>query len=583
MMASAKSPTHRHCTVDLQGLSPLEALGEKFAQQVDPFGIATSLANAQIAWWLHPQEMARVAMGLSGDALALQAHILRRAWGLPSEDVVTPDPGDARFSDPVWAEAPTWDILKETYLAITHRLQDMYFETPGQSDKERRRAAFWLRKWLNAMAPTNFFWTNPVAMRKFAASHGDSLAQGCRNFLADLRAGNIRMVDEDAFTVGKDLATTAGQVVFRNRLVEVIQYSPRTDQVRAMPLVIFPPWINKFYILDLNAKKSLVKYLVDQGFTVFLASWKNPTPDMADVTFDNYLEEGYQKVIEAATAIAKVPQVHAVGYCIGGTGLTAYLAWANRRYGDPAKVPVAHWSTFTTLTDFAHPGDIEVFLDEGAVEWLEKKMSQQGYLDGKDMASSFRMLRSNSLIWHYWVHSYLYGEPLPPFDVLFWNSDTTRMPMAMHSYYLREMYLKNNLVKKDAITLAGESIDMECIVQPLFAVTAEDDHIAPWKQCFHIRRHIPAPMRFVLSTSGHILGIINPPVDPPKRAYWMADASRGEGSDSWKERAPRHAGSWWPAWIEWLDERCGEQVAPPKSHRSYPALEKAPGTYVLEH
>ncbi|QEL64302.1 poly-beta-hydroxybutyrate synthase [Oryzomicrobium terrae] len=581
-MTTPKPSSQKHCTVDLRGLSPFETLSEKLAQQFDPFGVTTSLLNAQIAWWLHPQELTRVLTCLSGDALALQAHIMRRAWGLPSTDVVTPEPGDARFADPAWAEVPTWDIAKETYLAITHRLQDMYFETPGLSDKERRRAAFWLRKWLNAMAPTNFFWTNPVALRKFAETNGESVARGFQHYLEDIRAGNIRMVDEDAFAVGKDLATTPGQVVFRNRLVEVIQYTPTTDKVRAIPLVIFPPWINKFYILDLNAKKSLVSYLVGQGFTVFLASWKNPTPEMAEVSFDDYLQEGYQKVIEAATAIAKVPQVHAIGYCIGGTGLTAYLAWANRHYGDPAKVPVAHWTTLTTLTDFARPGDIEVFLDEGAVEWLEQKMAKQGYLDGKDMASSFRMLRSNSLIWHYWVHSYLYGEPLPPFDVLFWNSDTTRMPRAMHSYYLREMYLKNNLIKKDAMTLSGEPLDMTRIVQPLFAVTAEDDHIAPWRQCFHIRRHIPAPMRFVLSTSGHILGIVNPPVDPPKRAYWMGDVGHGQSSEAWQEGVSRQEGSWWPAWVAWLDERCGERVAPPKPHRAYPALGAAPGTYVLE-
>ncbi|GBG00936.1 class I poly(R)-hydroxyalkanoic acid synthase [Azospira sp. I13] len=582
MAANTPSSAKHHKNFNLSGASPLENLGEQMEKQLDPFGITTSMLNAQAAWLMHPQELSRVLTGLSEDLLALQAHVMRRAIGLPSEDVIKPHQDDGRFSDPVWEQSPTWDIMKEWYLAFTHRLEDMYFETPGLSDKERRRAAFWLRKWLNAVAPTNFFWSNPVALRKFVESNGESLTKGLQNYLKDSQAGSIRMVEEDAFTVGQDLATTPGNVVFRNRLVELIQYTPTTAQVRRQPLVIITPWINKYYILDLTAKKSLVKYLVDKGFTVFITSWKNPTEDMSQVAYEDYVVEGVGEVIEAARTIAKVPQVNAVGYCIGGTTLSAYMAWANRKFGSPEKVPVASWSLFTTLTDFSRPGDIDVFVDRASVKWIEDSMAKKGFLDGKDMASSFRMLRSNSLIWHYYVHSYLYGEALAPFDVLFWNNDSTRMPYAMHSYYLREMYLNNNLIKKDALTLGGQPIDLERITQPLYAVTAEDDHIAPWRQCYRIRKYVSSPTRFVLSSSGHILGIVNPPVNPPKRSYWVGEPARGENVERWEAAATKHPGSWWEDWVQWLLPRSGELGAPPKPHKDFPALAAAPGTYVLE-
>ena len=574
----------KHNGVDIRSESPLETLGNAVSKAIDPYGVTTSLLAAQTAWLMHPLELSRAANALSGDLLALQSHVMRRALGIPSADVIQPHADDARFADPVWTESATWDIVKEWYIAFTHRLEDMFFETPGLSDKERRRSAFWLRNWLNMVAPTNFFWLNPVAMRRFVETNGESLKQGWEYFQRDLKARNILMVDPESFTVGKDLATTPGKVVFRNRLVELIHYEPTTEKVRAMPIVIVTPWINKFYILDLTAKKSMVKYLTDQGFSVFITSWKNPGEDMAHVRFDDYLLEGVNEVVRVASEFCKQPKVHLVGYCIGGTLVSTYMAWANKRFGKE-QMPVAHWTLFTTLTDFAHPGDIDVFIDEACIGALEESMAKKGYLDGNDMAGSFRMLRSNPLIWHYWEHSYLLGEPLPPFDVLFWNVDSTRMPQAMHSYYLREMYLNNNLIKRDKLTIAGESIDLDDIVQPLYAVTAEDDHIAPWKQCYRIRKviNVEAPVRFVLSTSGHILGIVNPPVNPPKRSYWIGEPARNEHWEHWFERAEKKPGSWWEDWTAWLGERTGELVDPyPAANRKFPSLAAAPGTYVLE-
>lgn len=586
-MSSTTTPSKDHKGlggVDISAASPLELLGENLSKHLDPFGVTTSMLNAQMAWFMHPQEMSRAMSSLSGDLLALQAHVMRRAFGLPSADVIKPHADDARFADPVWDDSPTWDIIKEWYLAFTHRLQDMYFETPGLSDKERRRAAFWLRKWLNAVAPTNFFWANPVALHKYVESHGKSLANGFRNFLRDAQARNILMVEEDAFQVGRDLAVTPGKVVFRNRLLEIIHYQPSTEKVQKTPILIVTPWINKFYILDLNPKKSMVKYLVDQGFSVFITSWKNPTPDMAGITFDDYLLEGVSEAVDRVCDFCEVPKLHLVGYCIGGTLVSTYMAWANRQYGAD-KLPVLDWTLFTTLTDFSRPGDIEVFIDEASIRALEESMAKKGYLDGGEMASAFRMLRSNSLVWHYWVHSYLYGESLPPFDVLFWNMDCTRMPFAMHSYYLREMYLHNNLIKRDRLSIGGQPIDLRRITQPLYAVTAVDDHIAPWSQCYRIRKYVnvDASVRFVLSTSGHILGIVNPPVHPPKRAFWAGEPQPNEHHEEWQKRTRQQAGSWWADWCDWLKTRDGELIdALPVSSRKYPALADAPGTYVLE-
>jgi polyhydroxyalkanoate synthase len=541
------------------------------------------MAHAQLAWLMHPQELAQATLDFSSKMMSMQWHSWLRACGLPSPDVETPKPDDNRFSDPVWTESANWDIAKEWYLLGTRQIQDMLYSTPGLSSSERRRAAFWWRKWLNSMAPTNFLLTNPVAMRKAVETNGDSLVRGMHNFLADVQAGTVRMTNPDDFQIGKNLATTPGKVVFRNRLVEVIHYAPSQSKVHAVPVVIVTPWINKYYILDINPKKSLVKFLVDQGFDVYITSWINPDETLRDVTFDEYLTEGVDCIVNVARSISRSSVVNAVGYCIGGAALATYLAWANRHYAAD-EVPVASATFFTTLVDYQRPGDVEVFLDEASVNWLSRTMDRKGYLDGKEMAAAFRLLRSNSLIWHYVVHGYLYGETPPPFDILYWNMDTTRMPAAMHKWYLREFYLNNALIKKDALTVAGEKIDLERIVQPTYAVSADDDHIAPWKQAFRINNYVSGPKRFVLSSSGHILGIVNPPVTPPKREYWVTGAERHDSPDRWHERAEHLRGSWWEDWLAWLSPLSGKQgKAPAVDSEKYPALDDAPGQYVLEH
>jgi len=563
-------------------LARLQAMRASGESLLDPLGVVAPLAHAQIAWWLHPQELAELSLSFMGQWISLQTHALRRLAGSDEDDWVRPQADDARFSDPVWRQDPRWDLLKQGYLFTTRQIQDALFRTPGLAPKERRRAAFWWRKWLNAVAPTNFLLTNPVAVRQAIESNGKSLLRGFEVFLEDLRAGQVRMTDPEDFQVGENLATTPGAVVFRNRLLELIHYAPMADRVRPTPVLIVTPWINKYYVLDLRPETSLVRFLLRQGFDVYITSWKNPGPEMADTGFDDYLVDGVVEAVRVARAVSDSETVHAAGYCIGGTLLAAAMAWLNRRL-PRADVPVSSWTLLATLVDFQSPGDIEVFIDEGSVRWLCDLMKARGVLEGGEMAATFRLLRSNSLIWHYVVHGWLYGERPAPFDVLFWNMDTTRMPYRMHAYYLEEMYLRNRLIARDALTLAGEPIDLARIHQPLYDVAAEDDHIAPWRQTFRINGYVTAPKRFVLSSSGHILGIVNPPHDPPRRRFLVGAAHRGQSADHWHAQAEPHAGSWWADWATWLAERCGAPGSPPPlASDAFPELGKAPGRYVLE-
>jgi polyhydroxyalkanoate synthase len=550
---------------------------------VDPFGMVAPLAHAHIAWGLHPMEFAELAMRYAADLTALQLNIAAKLSGREVPDAVQPQPDDTRFSDPVWTKELGWNALKQWYLFSTRHVQDALFQTPGLSSRARRRAAFWWRNWLNAVAPTNYLLTNPVAVRKAIESRGESLRRGFEIFLEDMRAGTVRMTDPEDFQVGVNLATTPGAVVFRNKLLELIHYAPTAPRVRPVPVVIVTPWINRFYVLDLEPKKSLVRYLLQEGFDVYITSWKNPGAELAETRFDDYLTQGVDEAVRVARAISGARQVHAVGYCIGGTLLAVYMAWLARRTADPATVPVAHWTLLATLVDFQSPGDIEVFLDEGSVRWLSHLMRTRGILEGREMATTFRLLRANSLIWHYVVHGWLYGERPAPHDVLYWNMDTTRLPYRMHDFYLREMYLKNGLVTSNSITIAGEPIDLARIHAPLYLVAAEDDHITPWRQTFRINSWVTGYKRVVLSSSGHVLGIVNPPVMPPKRHFRVARAHRGQAADAWHATAQEHAGSWWEDWRDWLAERCGAPGAPPPlATDAFPKLADAPGTYVLE-
>ena len=548
---------------------------------LDPMGIVAPILHAQAAWMAHPTALSSLLARTLTEVGSLQLHSVERLAGRKVPDLIAAQPDDTRFADPAW-EQPAWALLKEWYLFYTRAVQDALYGTPGLSPKERRRAAFWWRQFLNSVSPSNFLATNPVAMRKAVDSGGESLRRGFEIYLKDLRAGTIRMTGQEGFAVGQNLATTPGAVVFRSKLLELIHYAPTAAKVRAMPIVIITPCINKFYVLDLVPKKSMIKYLLEQGYDVYITSWKNPDLSMRETAFDEYIVDGVGEAVRVARELSKSEKVHAVGYCIGGTLLSSYMAYeAGRR--PPGEQPVAHWTLLATLVDFQSPGDIEVFIDEGSVAWLIDKMRARGYLDGQEMAATFRLLRSNSLIWHYLMHGWLYGEPLPPSDVLYWNMDCTRMAARMHEFYLRELYLENKLVKPNALAIRGVPIDLGAVRQPIYQVSAEDDHITPWRQIFRINSILPGDKRFVLSNSGHILGIVNPPVKPTKRRYRVGSPQGGQAADAWFAAQEPHEGSWWEDWTGWLNERSGELRAPPPvATDDYPKLADAPGTYVLE-
>jgi len=421
---------------------PKPGLQDEIYRAIDPFELGPIISKAQLSWARHPKELIDTINAWSSDALRWQVQSLRRAIGEVDADEFPPNPNDERFSAEVWQDKPAWDMLKEWYLFNTRWLQDTLYATPELTDKERNLSAFWLRQWLNALAPTNFLAFNPSAQQRALDTQGQSLLGGLRNFLRDMEHGDIAMTDRDAFRVGVNLATTPGAVVYRNHLLEVLHYQATTEKVHAVPIVIVSPWINKYYVLDLDQKKSMVRYLVDQGFSVFITSWKNPTSEDRGLGFDDYIHDGIDRIVDVACKISGSDSVHLTGYCIGGTLTTTYLAWLARR-GQAQKIASA--TLLATLTDFSRPGDIEVFIDKEGLDFVDRKMEQHGYLDGKDMASSFRLLRSNSLIWNYWVGNYLMGETPRAFDILFWNMDTTRMPQKMHSYYLHEFYFHNRL------------------------------------------------------------------------------------------------------------------------------------------
>ena len=513
--------------------------------------------------------------------LEVQQQVAKRAVGNFVPDSVTPVSEDERFRDRAWTENPWFDFLKEYYLLCTRAIEDAIFTTPDVSEKTRRRAAFWARQMLNAMAPGNFLWTNPAALNRFITTGGMSLAEGYRLWLEDLKKGDISMVDEESYRLGKDIACTPGTVVFRNDLLEVIQFAPATDEVHTIPIVLIAPWINKYYILDLAPENSLIKHLVEQGFTVFVTSWKNPGPEMRDTSFDDYLEKGALAIIETVKEICNVPAVHAVGYCIGGTLLTSLMAWFAQDKKNES--PVSHWTLLTTLVDFSNPGDIDAFITEDSIQWLEQRMEKNGLMDGHDMGSSFRWIRPNNLIWRYVIQNYLFGENPPPMNVLQWNVDCTRLPHTMHSFYLRKFYLENRLVDPNALKLAGRPIDIRLIRAPLYAVGTEQDHISPWKETFKIASLIPAPVHYTLATSGHILGILSPPVNPPKRRYWAGDATGIKDAEDWRAGVEKVPGSWWENWVQWLHECCGPMIPSRKpGNKKYTPLAPAPGVYVME-
>jgi polyhydroxyalkanoate synthase len=521
-------------------------------------------------------------MKLWGATMESWQDAANRFWGIEGQKEEEEGRPDRRFSAPDWTENPYYETLKESYLLASEYLLNEVDETDGQDTEEQRRMRFHLQQFVDALAPVNFLLTNPAALKRAFETGGVSLAEGTRNLLADLEEGRMSMTDANAFQPGENLAITPGKVVYKNDLIELIQYEPTTEKVHETPIVFFPPWINKYYILDLQPKNSMVKYLVDEGFTVFMTSWKNPDASMEGTKFEDYMTMGPLAAVEAVKDITGSEKVNPVGYCVGGTLLAVTLAWLAAG-GD--ENPFNACTFMVSLQDFAEVGDTAVFMDEPQVEFMEQQMLERGYLDNRKMANMFNLLRSNDLIWSNVVNNYLLGQKPPAFDLLYWNADGTRMARDAHSFYIRNTYLENNLIKPGKVEVLGRKIDLGTIEGEAYAVGAEKDHIVPWDSAWKIGQVTNAKTRFALANSGHIAGMINPP-SKGKGKHWVnesGDAGSAATAEEWRQNATEHEGSWWEDWTNWLEPFSGDEVDPPKmGSEKYPPIEDAPGSYVKE-
>ncbi len=505
-----------------------------------------------------------------------------RFWGLPRQEKEEGGRPDKRFSDPAWENNPYYQTLKESYLLASEYLLKEAEETDGHDDDEQRRLRFHLKQFVDAMAPVNFLLTNPAAMRRVMETGGTSLAEGTRNLLSDLQEGRLSLTDTAAFEFGENIAVTPGKVVYRNKLIELIQYEPQTEQVHEVPILFIPPWINKYYILDLRPGNSMVEYLVQQGFTVFMISWKNPDASMEDIGFEDYMTLGPLAAVDVIKDITGSEKVNPVGYCVGGTLLAVTIAWLAAG-GD--EIPFNASTFMVALQDFSDVGDTAVFIDEPQVEFMEQQMMERGYLDNRKMANMFNLLRSSELIWANVINNYLLGQKPPAFDLLYWNADGTRMARDAHSFYLRNTYLENNLIEPGKVKLKGRPIDLGKIEGEIYAVGAERDHIVPWYSAWKIGQLTSGNVHFTLASSGHIAGMINPP-HKGKGKHWVnesGDAGEAATAEEWRKNATEHEGSWWQDWTNWLEPHSGDEVSPPPmGSDNYPPIEDAPGTYVTE-
>ncbi|GAB1582168.1 PHA/PHB synthase family protein [Phyllobacterium phragmitis] len=531
-------------------------------------------------YWLSDSTRALEAQThLFSSYLAIWANSIRRAAGESTEDIAAPDPKDKRFQDEDWSKNAFFDFLKQVYLVTARWALDLVEKAEGLDDHTRHKAAFYVRQLVNAASPTNFILTNPELFKETVAANGMNLVNGMRMLTEDIIAGKgdlrLRHTEYTHFRLGENVATTPGKVVARNDLAEIIQYAPVTDEVFKRPLLICPPWINKFYILDLSPEKSFIRWLVAQGHTVFVISWINPDERHAHKDWEAYIREGIQFALDTIGRRTGERKINAVGYCVGGTLLAAALALMAKE-GDER---VGSATFFTTQVDFEHAGDLKVFVDEAQVSALEEAMFRDGYLDGSKMLSAFNMLRSGDLIWPYVVNNYMKGKNPVPFDLLYWNADATRMSAANHSFYLRNCYLENRLARGKMV-LARHRISLADIGIPVYNLAAKDDHIAPALSVFAGSQCFGGDVTYVLAGSGHIAGVINPP-EKRKYQYWIGGKAEGNFAD-WLDQAQEHPGSWWPHWQEWIEARDAEKVSPRHlQDDDSQVLGDAPGSYVM--
>ena len=561
-----------------QGLERFDEHADDDLTMTPPAGVAEGFAELARSLLADPHRLARAQAQLWRDSFALWQRVLTARADGRLEPLYPTPPGDRRFTDPAWRDEPVWTYLQQSYYLWSEWLARLVDEA-DLDPETRRRVKFFTRQYLSAAAPSNFPLTNPAALRRAEATGGRSLVDGLTRLLDDLERGDGRFsprtTDRSAFTLGENIAASPGRVVFKNELMELIQYAPTTATVHRRPLLLVPPWINKFYILDLQETNSFVRYAVDQGFTVFLISWVNPSAELADRRFEDYLRAGPLAALDAIAAATGEAEVNVLGFCIGGI-LTATLLSHLAAEHDPR---VTSATFLATLFDFTEVGDLGVFVDEPQVAALERHTAATGVLAGRHLADVFSLLKENDLLWSFFVNDYLLGKDPEPFDVLFWNGDATALPAAMLSDFLRGFYLENALARPGTLELLGHGVDTRRVEVATYALAAKDDHIAPWRSCWPVTRQLRGPVRFVLAGSGHIAGVVNPPLREKYR-YWTRDETAASAAD-WLDGASQHAGSWWPDWSAWLGRHGGGTVPArdPEAGGLAP-LADAPGRYV---
>ena len=530
-------------------------------------------------WLSDPQRALELQSSLGKAYLDLWANAVKRMSGETVEPIAAPDPRDKRFADPEWSTNAFFDFLKQAYLLTVQWANHLVKNAKGLDPRTAQKAEFYVRQIANAIAPSNFVLTNPELLRETLASNAGNLVRGMHMLAEDIAAGRgdlkIRQSRSEMFEVGRNLALTPGKVIFENELIQLIQYAPTTPTVLKRPVLIVPPWINKFYILDLAPEKSFIKWCVDQGLTVFVISWVNPDSKLAQKSFEDYMREGPLAALDVIERATGEREVNAIGYCVGGTLLVAALAYM----ASTRDQRIASATLFAAQVDFTHAGDLKVFVDEEQIAAREREMSERGYLEGKKMATAFNLLRSNDLIWPYVINNYLRGKEPAPFDLLYWNSDATRMPAANHSFYLRNCYLENRLSKGEMV-IGGKKPDLKSVTVPIYNLATREDHIAPARSVLLGSKFFGGPVRFVLAGSGHIAGVVNPP-DKMKYQYWTGPKPTSANLDRWLAKAKEHAGSWWPDWLEWIKARNSAEVpAREPGGGKVALLEDAPGSYV---
>ena len=567
-----------------RGSEALAKLADRPDSKAGPYSPASEMSTATEnltalakLWLSDPARLAEAQTHFVNQFAALWNNVLQRMMGMPVAPLIEPAASDNRFKDPEWSHNPFFSFCKQAYLLACRWAEGQLASTPGLGERERHRAEFYLRQMTSAYSPSNFLATNPEVLRETFRSNGRNLVNGVKMLAEDLGRSDdlmkISQTDTTAFELGRNLATTPGKVVFQNELLQLIQFTPTTDKVRERPIMMVPPWINKYYILDLTAQKSFIKYVVDQGYTVFVVSWVNPSEALADKTFEDYILEGILAATEAARRETDLKQINVLGYCVGGTALSTGLAYLAQRGEEPFR----SCSLLTTQVDFSLGGDLLLFTDEAQLESLDALMTERGFLDGSRMANVFNMMRPRDLIWPYIVNNYMLGKKPFPFDLLYWNQDSTRMAAANHKFYLREFY-KENCLAKGEMTIAGTRLDLEKITLPVFSVATREDHIAPAASVYRGSLKFSGPMEFVLAGSGHIAGVVNPP-EKVKYQYWTG-GNREPALDDWIKTATQHPGSWWPYWIKWLEGHSGGWTIPRVPGQRLGVIEDAPGSYV---